>query len=167
MESEPQGSETCDDEGVDERDRSASADDEMAFIDDAFFELPDVATEGEAEGGGSQSQYSQQSQGGESEGSQSSQGSRRGPRRSARWRNHVAADRFMDRLRFELLLGHSGGETREHPTSQAGGGGGTGSDDEVLPDRTAEVAAESGPSEQPPETGHIRTMTVRRTTNSQ
>ena len=67
----------------------------------------------------------------------------------------------------ELLLGHSGGETREHPTSQAGGGGGTGSDDEVLPDRTAEVAAESGPSEQPPETGHIRTMTVRRTTNSQ
>ena len=56
----------------------------------------------------------------------------------------------MDRLRFELLLGHSGGEIREHPTSQAGGGGGTGSDDEVLPDRTAEP----GPSEQPPETGH-------------
>ena len=45
----------------------------MAFIDDAFFELPDVATEEEAEGGGNQSQYSQRSQGGESEGSQSSQ----------------------------------------------------------------------------------------------
>ena len=41
-----------DDEGDDERDKSASADDEMAFIDDAFFELPDVATEEEAEGGG-------------------------------------------------------------------------------------------------------------------
>jgi len=44
-----------DDEGDDERDKSASADDEMAFIDDAFFELPDVATEEEAEGGGGQS----------------------------------------------------------------------------------------------------------------
>ena len=55
MESEPQGSETCDDEGDDERDENASADDEMAFIDDAFFELPDVATEEEAEGGGGQS----------------------------------------------------------------------------------------------------------------
>ena len=49
MESEPPESETCDDEGDDERDKSASADDEMAFIDDAFFELPDVATEEEAE----------------------------------------------------------------------------------------------------------------------
>ena len=80
MESEPPESELCDDEGDDERDENASADDEMAFIDDEFFELPDVATEEEAEGGGSQSQYSQQSQGGESEGSQSSQGSRRTPR---------------------------------------------------------------------------------------
>ena len=51
-ESEPPESETCDDEGGDERDKSASADDEMAFIDDAFFELPDVATEEEAEGRG-------------------------------------------------------------------------------------------------------------------
>jgi len=48
----------------------------MAFIDDAFFELPDVATEEEAESGGSQSQYSQQSLEAESEGSQNSQGSR-------------------------------------------------------------------------------------------
>ena len=87
--------------GDNERDKSASADDEMAFIDDAFFELPDVATEEEAEGGGSQSQYSQQSQGGESEGSQSSQGSPRAPRKSQR--NRIAARRFLDRLRFELL----------------------------------------------------------------
>ena len=43
MESEPPESETCDDEGGDERDKSASADDEMAFIDDAFFELPGEA----------------------------------------------------------------------------------------------------------------------------
>ena len=68
----------------------------MAFIDDEFFELPNVATEEEAEGGGSQSQYSQQSQGGESEGSQSSQGSRRTPRR-AKW-NRIATERFLDRL---------------------------------------------------------------------
>ena len=59
MESEPPVSETYDDEGDDERDENASADDEMAFIDDAFFELPDAATEEGAEGGGSQSQYSQ------------------------------------------------------------------------------------------------------------
>ena len=52
MESEPPVSETYEDEGDDERDENAPADDEMAFIDDAFFELPDVATEGEAEGGG-------------------------------------------------------------------------------------------------------------------
>ena len=84
MESEPPVSETYDDEGDDERDENASADDEMAFIDDAFFELPDVATEEEAEGGGSQSQYSQQSQGKESEGSQSSQGSQRAPRKGQR-----------------------------------------------------------------------------------
>ena len=83
VESEPQGSETCDDEGVNERDRSASADDEMAFIDDAFFELPDAATEGEAEGG--------------EEGSQSSQGSRRTAHRRSRT-NRQAAERFMDRL---------------------------------------------------------------------
>ena len=152
MESEPPVSETYDDEGDDERDENASADDEMAFIDDEFFELPNVATEEEAEGGGSQSQYSQQSQGKESEGSQSSQGSRRGPRRRARWKNHVAADRVMDRLRFELLLGHSGGETRELPTSQDNDDSDDGarSDDEETPDR----AAEPGPSEQPPETGH-------------
>jgi len=62
MESEPPVSETYDDEGDDERDENASADDEMAFIDDEFFELPDVATEEGAEGGGSQSQYNQQSQ---------------------------------------------------------------------------------------------------------
>ncbi|EOD14878.1 hypothetical protein EMIHUDRAFT_197491 [Emiliania huxleyi CCMP1516] len=60
MESEPPVSETYDDEGDDEKDENASADDEMAFIDDAFFELPDAATEEGAEGGGSQSQYSQQ-----------------------------------------------------------------------------------------------------------
>ena len=52
MESEPPVSGTYDDEGDNERDENASADDEMAFIDDAFFELPDVATGGEAEGGG-------------------------------------------------------------------------------------------------------------------
>ncbi|EOD15911.1 hypothetical protein EMIHUDRAFT_210830 [Emiliania huxleyi CCMP1516] len=121
MESEPPESETCDDEGGDERDKSASADDEMAFIDDAFFELPDAATEGEAEGGGSQSQYSQQSQGGESEGSQSSQGSQRARARRER-RNQLAAQRNE----------------------------GARSDDEETPDR----AAEQGPSEQPPETGH-------------
>ncbi|EOD34179.1 hypothetical protein EMIHUDRAFT_201813 [Emiliania huxleyi CCMP1516] len=62
MESEPPVSETYDDEGDDEKDENASADDEMAFIDDEFFELPDAATEEGAEGGGSQSQYSQQSQ---------------------------------------------------------------------------------------------------------
>ena len=45
MESELPVSETCDDEGVYERDKSAAADDEMAFIDNEFFELPDVATE--------------------------------------------------------------------------------------------------------------------------
>ncbi|EOD38271.1 hypothetical protein EMIHUDRAFT_251868 [Emiliania huxleyi CCMP1516] len=61
MESEPPVSETYDDEGDDEKDENASADDEMAFIDDEFFELPDAATEEGAEGGGSQSQYSQQS----------------------------------------------------------------------------------------------------------
>ena len=70
MESEPPVSEACDDEG----DESAPADDDMTFIDDASLELPDVAAEGEAEGGGSQSQYRQQSQESESEqGSQSSQ----------------------------------------------------------------------------------------------
>ena len=50
MENEPPESETCDDEGDDERDKSASADDEVAFMDDEFFELPDVATEKEARG---------------------------------------------------------------------------------------------------------------------
>ena len=135
----------------------------MAFIDDAFFELPDVATEGEAEGGGSQSQYSQQSQGGESEGSQSSQGSRRGPRRSARWRNHVAADRFMDRLRFELLLGHSGGETREHPTTaKQAAAAARGATTKCCP--TAQQSQDRA-SNHPRRA--IRTMTVRRTTNSQ
>lgn len=65
------------------------------------------------------------------------------------------------RLRFELLLGHSGGETRELPTSQDnddsddgarsdGDEDGERSEDEETPDR----AAEPGPSEQPPETGH-------------
>ena len=149
MESEPPVSETYDDEGDDERDENASADDEMAFIDDEFFELPDVATEEEAEGGGSQSQYSQQSQGGESEGSQSSQGSQstaRSPRRGRH--NRRAAQQFMDRLRLELLLGHSGGATRGPPTGQADDG--AGSEYEEMPDR----AAEPGPSEQPPETGH-------------
>ena len=149
MESEPQGSETCDDEGDDERDKSASADDEMAFIDDAFFELPDVATEEEAEGGGSQSQYSQQSQGGESEGSQSSQGSRRTPRR-AKW-NRIATERFLDRLRFELLQGGGGGDGYRHPEDDNDGDEDRGrSEDEEMPDRTTEP----GPSEQPPETGH-------------
>ena len=52
MESEPPESETCDDEGGDERDKSASADDEMAFIDDAFFELPDVWQRRKTRGGG-------------------------------------------------------------------------------------------------------------------
>ena len=112
MESEPPVSETYDDEGDDERDKSAAADDEMAFIDDEFFELPDAATEGEAEGGGSQSQYSQQSQGGESEGSQSSQGSQRARARRER-RNQLAAQRFMARIRFELRLGHRGTETSQ------------------------------------------------------
>ena len=144
-------SETYDDEGDDERDENASADDEMAFIDDAFFELPDVATEGEAEGGGSQSQYSQQSQGGESEGSQSSQGSQRARARRER-RNQLAAQRFMDRIRFELRLGHRGTETSQARAGQDNDDSDEGarSDDEETPDR----AAEPGPSEQPPETGH-------------
>jgi len=123
----------------------------MVFIDDAFFELPDAATEEEAEGGWSQSQYSQQSQGGESEGSQSSQGSHstaRSPRRGRH--NRRAAQQFMDRLRFELLLGHNGGRTRDPPTGQASGDDGTGSADEKMPDR----AAEPGPSERPSEEGH-------------
>jgi len=151
MESEPPESETCDDEGDDERDKSASADDEMAFIDDAFFELPDVATEEEAEGGGSQSQYSQQSLEAESEGSQNSQGSRNTARRRGR-HNRRAAQQFMDRLRFELLLGHSGGLTRDPPTGQAGGDDGTGSDDEEMPDRTTEPAPSERLSEEgPPE----------------
>ena len=137
-----------DDEGDDERDKSASADDEMAFIDDAFFELPDVATEEEAEGGGSLSQYSQQSLEAESEGSQNSQGSRNTARRRGR-HNRRAAQQFMDRLRFELLLGHSGGLTRDPPTGQAGGDDGTGSDDEEMPDRTTEP----GPSERLSEEG--------------
>ena len=87
MESEPPVSEACDDEG----DESAPADDDMTFI-----ELPDVAAEGEAEGGGSQSQYRQQSQESESEGSQSSQGSHctaRSPRRGRH--NRRAAQQFM------------------------------------------------------------------------
>jgi len=54
----------------------------------------------------------------------------------------------MDRLRLELLLGHSGGATRPPPTGQADEG--AGSEYEEMPDRVAE----SGPSEQPPETGH-------------
>ena len=54
----------------------------------------------------------------------------------------------MDRLRLELLLGHSGGATRPPPTGQADDG--AGSEYEEMPDR----AAEPGPSEQPPETGH-------------
>ena len=139
-----------DDEGDDERDKSASADDEMAFIDDAFFELPDVATEEEAEGGGSQSQYSQQSQGGESEGSQSSQGSQRARARRER-RNQLAAQRFMDRIRFELRLGHRGTESSQARAGQDNDDSDDGarSDDEETPDR----AAEPGPSEQPPETG--------------
>ena len=55
----------------------------------------------------------------------------------------------MDRLRFELLLGHSGGLTRDPPTGQAGGDDGTGSDDEEMPDRTTEP----GPSERLSEEG--------------
>ncbi|EOD09534.1 hypothetical protein EMIHUDRAFT_198018 [Emiliania huxleyi CCMP1516] len=150
MESEPPASETYDDEGDDERDKSAAADDEMAFIDDEFFELPDAATEGEAEGGGSQSQYSQQSQGGESEGSQSSQGSRRTAHRRSRT-NRQAAERFMDRLRFELLQGGSGGDGHRHPEdANDGDEDGERSEDEEMPDRTTEP----GPSEQPPETSH-------------
>ena len=75
-----------------------------------------VTQHGALEDGGSQSQYSQQSQGGESKGSQSSQGSHstaRSPRRGRH--NRRAAQQFMDRLRFELLLGHSGGLTRDPP----------------------------------------------------
>ncbi|EOD21549.1 hypothetical protein EMIHUDRAFT_255229 [Emiliania huxleyi CCMP1516] len=123
MESEPPESETCDDEGDDERDKSASADDEMAFIDDAFFELPDVATEEEAEGGGSQSQYSQQSLEAESEGSQNSQGSR----------NTARSDEDVT-------------TAARHNT---GGDDGTGSDDEEMPDRKTEP----GPSERLSEEG--------------
>ena len=81
-----------------------------------------------------------------------------------RWRAQIvrarcrrpSADRVgsceHSRLRFELLLGHSGGETRELPTSQDNDDrdDGARSDDEETPDR----AAEPGPSEQPPETGH-------------
>ena len=87
MESEPPVSEACDDEG----DESAPADDDMTFIDDASLELPDVAAEGEAEGGGSQSQYSQQSLEAESEGSQNSQGSRNTARRRGRHKLTTAA----------------------------------------------------------------------------
>ena len=59
---------------------------------------------------------------------------------------------YLTNKRLELLLGHSGGETREHPTSQDNDDSDDGarSDDEETPDR----AAEPGPSEQPPETGH-------------
>ena len=124
----------------------------MAFIDDAFFELPDVATEGEAEGGGSQSQYSQQSQGGESEGSQNSQGSHNSAsRRRQSSHNRRSARQFMDRLRLELLLGHRGTETSQARAGQDNDDSDEGarSDDEETPDR----AAEPGPSEQPPETG--------------
>ena len=107
-----------------------------------------MATEEEAEGGGSLSQYSQQSLEAESEGSQNSQGSRNTARRRGR-HNRRAAQQFMDRLRFELLLGHSGGLTRDPPTGQAGGDDGTGSDDEEMPDRTTEP----GPSERLSEEG--------------
>ncbi|EOD38014.1 hypothetical protein EMIHUDRAFT_200395 [Emiliania huxleyi CCMP1516] len=148
MESEPPVSETYEDEGDDERDENAPADDEMAFIDDEFFALPDVATEEEAEGGGSQSQYSQQSQGGESEGSQSSQGSRRTPRR-AKW-NRIATERFLDRLRFELLQGGGGGDGYRHPEDSTDGDEDGGrSEAEEMPDRTTEP----GPSERPSEEG--------------
>ena len=125
----------------------------MAFIDDAFFELPDVATEEEAEGGGGQSQYSQQSQGGESEGSQNSQGSHNSAsRRRQSSHNRRSARQFMDRLRLELLLGHRGTETSQARAGQDNDDSDEGarSDDEETPDR----AAEPGPSEQPPETGH-------------
>ena len=54
----------------------------------------------------------------------------------------------MDRLRLELLLGRSGGETREAPTGRTGGSDDAGSNNEEMSDR----AAEPGPSEQPPET---------------
>ena len=85
-------------------------------------------------------------QGGESEGSQNSQGSRRAPRKSQR--NRIAALRFLDRLRFELLQGGGGGDRDEDGNDGDGDGGR--SEDEEMPDCTTEP----GPSEQPPETGH-------------
>ena len=47
--------------------------------------------------------------------------------------------------------GRSGGETREAPTGRTGGSDDAGSNNEEMSDR----AAEPGPSEQPPETGHL------------
>ena len=57
----------------------------------------------------------------------------------------------MDRLRFELLQGGSGGDGHRHPEdANDGDEDGERSEDEEMPDRTTEP----GPSEQPPETGH-------------
>ena len=55
----------------------------------------------------------------------------------------------MNRLRLELLLGHSGGLTGDPPAGQASGDDGTGSAEEEMPDRTTEP----GPSERPSEEG--------------
>ena len=78
-----------------------------------------------------------------------SQGSQRAPRKCQR--NRRAARRFLDRLRFELLQGGSGGDGHRHPEdANDGDEDGERSEDEEMPDRTTEP----GPSEQPPETGH-------------
>ena len=160
MESEPPESEACDDE----RDKSALVED-MAFIDDTSLELPDVAMEGEVEGRGSQSQYSQQSQEAESKGSQSSQGLRAADERPGRTNGTEGqfAQRFLDRLRLELLQGGGGGDGHRHAEdgNDVDEDGGR-SKDEEMPDRTTEP----GPSEQPPETGHPNDG-AKRTTNLQ
>ena len=85
--------------------------------------------------------------------SQSSQGSHNSAsRRRQSSHNRRSARQFMDRLRLELLLGHRGTETSQARAGQDNDDSDEGarSDDEETPDR----AAEPGPSEQPPETGH-------------
>ena len=91
-----------------------------------------------------------------------SQGSQRAPRKGQR--NRRAARRFLERLRFELLQGGSGGDGHRHPEdANDGDEDGERSEDEEMPDRTTEP----GPSEQPPETGHPNEKAARQTTNLQ